>query len=95
MEQIITEFAGLGIVGLIGGYLFTTFMKERAEERKVNMENQKEDRELFRKSVETFTANSKTYAETIGSLTVRVENVEEGISRTENKVDKILEKVGN
>ena len=41
MEQMITEFAGLGIVGLIGGYLFTTFMKERSEERKVNMENQK------------------------------------------------------
>lgn len=35
MEQMITEFAGLGIVGLIGGYLFTTFMKERAEERKL------------------------------------------------------------
>ena len=33
MEQMITKFAGLGIVGLIGGYLFTTFMKERAEER--------------------------------------------------------------
>ena len=72
MEQMITEFAGLGIVGLIGGYLFTTFMKERAEERKVSMENQKEDRELFRKSVETFTETSNTYAETIGSLTVRV-----------------------
>lgn len=95
MEQIITEFAGLGIVGLIGGYLFTTFMKERAEERKINIENQKEDRELFRKSVETFNKTSKTYAETIGSLTVRVENVEEGIIRTEDKVDKILEKVGN
>lgn len=95
MEQMITEFAGLGIVGLIGGYLFSTFMKERAEERKISMNNQKEDRELFRKSVETFTETSKTYAETIGSLTVRVENVEEGINRTENKVDKILEKVGN
>ena len=92
---MITEFAGLGIVGLIGGYLFTTFMKERAEERKISIENQKEDRELFRKSVETFTESSKKYAETIGSLTVRVENVEDGISRTENKVDKILEKVGN
>ena len=77
MEQMITEFAGLGIVGLIGGYLFTTFMKERAEERKISIENQKEDRELFRKSVETFTETSKTYAESITSLTVRVENVEE------------------
>lgn len=95
MEQMITEFAGLGMVGIIGGYLFITFIRERAEERKIIMENQKEDRALFRKSVETFTENSKTYAETIGSLTVRVENVEEAVGRTENKVDKILEKVGN
>lgn len=54
MEQIITELAGYGVLGLVGGYLFTTFMKERAEERKISLENQKEDRELFRKSVETF-----------------------------------------
>ena len=94
MEQMITEFAGLGIVGLIGGYLFTTFMKERAEERKISIENQKEDRELFRKSVETFTETSKTYAESITSLTVRVENGEESTERIETKLDKVLDKVG-
>ena len=94
MEQMITEFAGLGIVGLIGGYLFTTFMKERAEERKISIENQKEDRALFRKSVETFTETSKTYAESITSLTVRVENVEESTERIETKLDKVLDKVG-
>ena len=88
---MITEFAGLGIVGLIGGYLFTTFMKERAEERKISIENQKEDRELFRKSVETFTETSKTYAESITSLTVRVENVEESTERIETKLDKVLD----
>lgn len=77
MEQLVAEFARYGVIGLIGGYLFTTFIKERAEERKVSMENQKEDRELFRKSVETFTETSKSYAETIVSLTIRIENVEE------------------
>lgn len=77
MEQLVAEFARYGVIGLIGGYLFTTFIKERAEDRKVSMENQKEDRELFRKSVETFTETSKSYAETIGSLTIRIENVEE------------------
>ena len=80
MEQILTELAGYGVLGVVGGYLFVTFMKER-----------KEDRELFRKSVETFTDTSKTYAETIGSLTVRVENVEGVAERTESKVDKLLE----
>lgn len=29
MEQLVAEFAGYGVIGLVGGYLFTTFMKER------------------------------------------------------------------
>lgn len=94
MEQVLTEFAGLGIVGIIGGYLFTTFMKERSEERKISLENQREDRELYRKSVETFTETSKAYIESIGSLTARVENVEESSERMESKIDKIVERVG-
>lgn len=84
MEDIMAQFASLGAVGLIAYALFKNTLEEK-----------KEDRDLFRRSVETFTETSKTYAESISSLTVRVENVEEGVERTENKVDKILEKVGN
>lgn len=84
MEEMIGSFTSLGAIGIIAYTLFKNTMDEK-----------KEDRELFRKSVETFTDTSKAYAESITSLSVRVENVEEGVSRTENKVDKILEKVGN
>ena len=91
LEQMMQEFAGYGIIGLIGGYLFITFMKERTEERKINLENQKQDRDLFRKSVETFTETSRTYAESMSSLTIRVENIEESNERIEHKLDKALE----
>ncbi len=84
MEEMAAQFASLGAVGLIAYALFKNTMNEK-----------KEDRELFRKSVETFTDTSKAYAESITTLCVRVENVEEAVERTENKVDKILEKVGN
>lgn len=84
MEEMLGSFASLGAVGLIAYALFKNTLDEK-----------KEDRELFRKSVETFTDTSKAYAESITSLSVRVENVEEAVERTENKVDKILEKVGN
>lgn len=95
MEEImINEFIGLGIVGLIGGWLFATFMKERSEERKINMENQKEDRGIFKKTVETFNETSKSFEKSIGSLTVRVENVEENTEKIETKLDKVLERVG-
>lgn len=84
MEEFIGSFASLGAVGLIAYSLFKNTLDEK-----------KEDRELFRKSVETFTDTSRAYAESINSLSFRVENVELGVERTENKVDKILEKVGD
>lgn len=81
MEEMLSQFASLGAVGLIAYYLFKNTMDEK-----------KEDRELFRQSVQTFTETSKAYAESISSLTVRVENVEETTDRIEIKVDKMLEK---
>ena len=69
--------------------------KDKEKNFKNTMDEKKEDRELFRKSVETFTDTSKTYAESIASLTVRVENVEEGIERIENNLEKVLNKVGD
>lgn len=83
MEEMVSQFASLGAVGLIAYYLFKNTMDEK-----------KEDRELFRKSVETFTETSRTYAESISSLTVRVENVEESTERIESKLDKVLERAG-
>lgn len=94
MEKVLTEFTGLGIVGIIGGYLFTTFMRERSEERKISLKNQIEDRELYRKSVEAFTETSKAYVGSIENLTLRIESVEEKTGRIELKIDKIIEKAG-
>ncbi len=82
MEEMLGSFASLGAVGLIAYALFKNTLDEK-----------KEDRELFRKSVETFTDTSKAYAESITSLSVRVENVEENTERIESKLDKVLEKV--
>ena len=82
MEEMLSQFTSVGAIGVIAYYLFKNTMDEK-----------KEDRELFRKSVETFTDTSKTYAESIASLTVRVENVEEGIERIENNLEKVLNKV--
>lgn len=94
MEQVLTEFAGLGIAGIIGGYLFTTFMRERSEERKISLKNQIEDRELYRKSVEAFTETSKAYVDSIENLTSRIESVENKTGRIELKIDKLIEKAG-
>jgi len=83
MEEMVSQFGSLGAVGLIAYYLFKNTLDEK-----------KEDRELYRKSVDTFTETSKSYAESIAKLSVRVENVEEGTERIESKLDKVLERVG-
>ena len=82
MEEMITQFTSLGAVGLIAYTLFKNTLDEK-----------KEDRELFRKSVETFSEVSKNYAESITSLSLRVENVEEVTERIENKIDDLIEKI--
>lgn len=84
MEEMVGQFASLGAIGLIAYYLFKNTLDEK-----------KEDRELFRKSVETFNETSKSYAESISKLTVRVENVEENTETINIKLDKVLDKVGN
>ena len=84
MEDMITQFTSLGAVGLIAYHLFKNTLDEK-----------KEDRELYRKSVETFSEVSKNYAESMSSLSLRVENVEEGTNRIENKLDSVIEKIEN
>ena len=82
MEEMISQFASLGAVGLIAYTLFKNTLDEK-----------KEDRDLFRKSVETFSEVSKSYAESISTLSVRVENVEDATERIENKIDDLIERI--
>ena len=81
--EIMKQLTSVGVVGVMAYYLFKNAMTEK-----------KEDRDLYRDSVKTFTETSKSYAESITALTSRVENVEEGTERIERKLDKVLEKVG-
>lgn len=84
MEDIMTYFTSMGAVGVIAYALFKNTLQEK-----------KEDRELFRKSVETFTDTSKAYAESITMLSVRMENVEEGVERIESKFDNFVKRKGD
>ena len=85
MEEQLLQITGLGVAGTIGAILFNTFMKERAEERKIAIKNQQEDRELYRKSVETFTEVTQTFANSFEGLNEKVEGIE-------TKIDILIEK---
>lgn len=80
-QELFTYLSSFGAVGIMCAILFNNVIKEK-----------KEDRDLYRQSVDTFTEVSRQFAESIGGLSVRVENVEEGNNRIERKLDVILSK---
>lgn len=94
MEELITQLSGLGVIGIVGGLFLKKYLNESTEDRKIQQEERKEDRELYKQSVENFTNISKEYVESISKLTVRVENVEETTERIESKIDHILDRAG-
>jgi hypothetical protein len=81
MEDFVAQFINVGAIGVIAYVLFKNTLEEK-----------KQDRDLYRKSVNTFTETSKQYADSIQNLSLRMENVEEGNERIENKLDNFINK---
>ncbi len=79
MEQFGTELINLGVVSVIAYLLISNVLAEK-----------KEDRDLYRQSVDTFTEVSKQFADSIQGLSTRIEKVEEGNERIEQKLDNIF-----
>ena len=76
MEQFGTALINLGVVSVIAYLLVSNVLAEK-----------KEDRDLYRQSVDTFTEVSKQFADSIQGLSSRIEKVEEGNERIEQKLD--------
>ncbi len=79
MEQIGSELINLGVVSVIAYLLISNILSEK-----------KEDRDLYRQSVDTFTEVSRQFADSIQGLSSRIENVEEGTERIEQKLDNLI-----
>ena len=92
MEEFISQFSSLGVIGCIGYVLLKKYLDDSKEDRRIQQEERKEDREMFKQSVDNFTKISKEYVDSINKLTTRVENVEDNTKRIEEKLDKVLEK---
>jgi hypothetical protein len=83
MEDMIGQFASLGAVGMIAYVLFKNTLEEK-----------KQDRKLYEQSVNTFMETSKQYTESIQAFSFRLENVEEGNERIEQKLDNFINSKG-
>ena len=91
MEEFVAQFSSLGVIGVLGYILLKKYLEDSEEDRNIQQEERKEDRAMFKKSVDNFTTISKEYVDSINKLTHRVENVENNTERIEEKLDKILD----
>lgn len=91
------KFASYGAVGIVAVIFVKQYLQDSSKRNEQLEQERKEDREMYRISVRDFTDISKSYIESIGMLTNRVEGVEEGVEQLnikfDTKLDKILEKV--
>ncbi|GAA0222854.1 hypothetical protein [Metaclostridioides mangenotii] len=79
MEQIGSELINLGVVSVIAYLLPSNIFSEK-----------KEDRDLYRQSVDTFTEVSRQFADSIQGPSSRIENVVKGTERIEQKLDNLI-----
>ena len=91
MEEFVAQFSSLGVIGVLGYILLKKYLEDSEEDRNIQQEERKEDRAMFKQSVDNITTISKEYVDSINKLTHRVENVENNTERIEEKLDKILD----
>ena len=95
MEELITQFAGLGTVGIIGGILFKKFLNDSEadkqyfrDEIKEMREENKKDREMFQteldKSRSVYISSIDRITSKISVLEGEVKEIKETLTKRED-----------
>ncbi len=85
MEEIITQFAGLGAVGVIAGVLFKKLIDDSNNDKEYFRAEIKETRELYKEELKN---DRETYINSIDKLTNRLNVVEDTVKEIKDKIDR-------
>lgn len=99
MEEVIKEFASLGIIGVIGWLLFSTFLQERknaSEETKNTIDYLKSEithgRNLYKEELEkdrqVYVNSISKITDSISQMTTRIDNIEDDVKEIKDRLDK-------
>lgn len=92
MEEIITQFAGLGAVGVIAGVLFKKLIDDSNNDKEYFRAEIKETRELYKeeleKNREEIQKDREVYINSIDKLTNRLDVVEDTVKEIKDKIDR-------
>ena len=99
MEEVVKEFASLGIIGVIGWLLFSTFLQERknaSEETKNTIDYLKSEithnRNLYKEELEkdrqVYVNSISKITDSISQMTTRIDNIEDDVKEIKDRLDK-------
>lgn len=98
MDNFVNDFASLGLIGIIGWLLFSTFLQERKtanEETRNTITYLKQEistsRELYKseleKDREVYVESISKITNSISEITSRIDNIEEDVKDIKDKLD--------
>lgn len=99
MEEMVKEFASLGLIGVIGWLLFSTFLQERktaSEETKNTIDYLKSEiaqgRNLYKEELEkdrqVYVNSISKITDSISQMTTRIDTIEDDVKEIKDRLDK-------
>lgn len=99
MEEMVKEFASLGLIGVIGWLLFSTFLQERKtanEETKNTIDYLKNEivqgRNLYKEELEkdrqVYVNSISKITDSISQMTTRIDTIEDDVKEIKDRLDK-------
>ena len=85
MEEIITQFAGLGAVGIIAGVLFKKLIDDSNNDKEYFRNEIKETRELYKEELKN---DREIYINSIEKITNRIDIIEDDVKEIKDKLDR-------
>lgn len=92
MEDIITQFASLGAVGIVAGVLFKKLIDDSNSDKEYFRNEIKESRELYKieleKNREEIQKDREVYINSIEKITNRIDIIEDDVKEIKDKLDR-------
>lgn len=84
MEEMLSQFTGYGVIGVISYKLFSTFLNEKQSDKEAYKEELKELRTMYREELKQ---DRELYQNSMSLIVGKLENLEEKISEIEKNIN--------
>ena len=84
MEEMLTQFAGFGVTGVVAYKLFVTFLAEKEEDKKAYKSELKELRDMYR---EELAKDRELYQVSMRMIVNKLEILEQDIVEIKENID--------